>query len=272
MQQDPLPPPWVICKGDLIPFGISSWLCEDRQWPAQHTTFNFLLYIYLQDAKLCLLLAYVFESIEGSVFIFFKDILLDPTTETVGDSIISDAAMAFFGLVMAYSWLKIHKYNYRYLPHYFHRIEVSWLIYALEFLVLAAPTFFLFSFANEIGGIVPLMFILMIPWVAGWYLLFAYLNRNRIHWKKSVEEEGTKKRLLSSTVTFEAVKMDRRKAFWRFHLFTALFLVLYLSTYIYRYTHVFVMALFHNTAFLLILLIYWLANRNKYPKAGRMRV
>lgn len=253
MLTDPSSPPLELCDG--MPARISTWLCEDRQWPVIHSILPFILYLYIRDVKFALLLAYVFESLEALAQVFLQSVLLDSNGEIIGDMLISDILMALLGVTIGVVWVRIMGYKYQHLTPFYKGSEVTWVLYAIEFVSLTIPTYLLYSFPTSINGFVSIVYLMAIVWIPGFYLLFSMLNEGARHWFTRLDgNSGTYK------IFYSPVDKVNFPLYRRFHRITALCMFIYLCTFIYRYTSVFVMACIHNGVILFILSVYGLAS------------
>lgn len=247
------PPPLELCNS----FGpaIANWLCEDRLWPVVHTTYPFILYLYIRDFKFCFLLVYLFETVEAFFEVFGSTDLIEVGSEVTGDHLIGDPSMGFLGILIGMVWVRIFDYKYFNVTPFYWGSEWSWVYYAVQFIGLALPTALLYAFPNSIGGIVPIVYIFMIFWVPGFYWVFSILDQYNRHWTTYMRHSP------SDDYTIVYTPMDKPK--WThyrwFHGMTALLLALYLSSFVYRWTSVFVMAAIHNGVILIVTSIYGLA-------------
>lgn len=247
------PPPLLLCNG--LSDNIAAWVCEDRLWPVVHTIFPFILYLYIRDLKFSFLLVYLFETIEAFFEVFDSSVVLDQGTEKTGDHLIGDPGMGFLGILMGMIWVRIFDYKYYNMTPFYKGSEWSWLYFFIQFVTLAIPTGFLYIFPNAIGGIVPITYIFMIFWVPGFYWGFSVLDERNRHWgiKFRKGEDG------DYTITyFPRDKLDWAHYRW-FQGITGLFMFIYLCSFVYRYTSVFIMALIHNGVIIIVTSIYGLA-------------
>jgi hypothetical protein len=246
----PFLPPLSVCTTQDP--AIAKWLCEDSQWPAIHTFFNFLSYLYFKDFKLCFLAAYVFESLEAIIETFAHSSILAANIEVLGDSLFSDIIMAAFGIMIGYLWTRIFAYPYRLLVPAWYGIEWKWLLYVGQILFMAGATLLYLYLPEYISGIVSITYLTFIVWFPGLYLVYAWWNRKHQHWKMTHVASETPGVV---QITYKPVSKIKTKEYWRFHAWTAVLIFLYLASFTYRYTHVFLMALFHNTIVFIALLI-----------------
>lgn len=247
----PLLPPVIICKTQEL--AVSEWLCEDKHWPVIHTIYPLLVYLYLRDAKMTFLLAYIFESLEAVATVIIHTYFVEEPIEEIGDSLLSDIIMAMYGISIAYMWTVIYEYRYRMLAPMWEGIEWKWIFYIVQLLCLAAPTLVLFALPGYIDGLVAISYIAIIVWIPGVYYFFAWVNRNHMLWKKEKAITDSKE----VHISFMPVPRLKKRLYWGFHGWTSLFMFIYLASFIYRYTHVFLMAVLHNTFIVIVLFIYY---------------
>lgn len=254
---DVAPPPWVICSPEMA-FGISEWLCENKLWPVVHTLFNFMIHLYVRDFPTCLLLAYIWESLEAIPEVLSNSSLIDSSIESLGGSLISDMVIALIGNGMAAIWLRVWDYRYRPLVPFWGSPGLiwTWVHYAIQFFGMAIPTFILYMFPTSINGIVPMTYLMLMVWVPFFYVLFSAFNENKTHWEKHKAYAGDG---FMSTEYYPTAKIDKDR-YSSFHRATGLFILVFLGTFIYRYTSVFIMALFHDSLFIILCAIYGIAS------------
>lgn len=245
-------PPVFLCDGDAA--RVAVWLCENRLWPVVHTIFPFILYLYIRDFKFSLLLVYLFETLEALFEVFGSGDIIDVGKETTGDHLIGDPGMGFLGILIGMVWVRIFDYKYHNMTPFYKGSELAWFYYFIQFITLALPTSFLYAFPNAIHGIVPIVYVFMIVWIPGFYYGFSVLDERYRHWIKGFDKEGE-----TYLTTYRAMDKLKWAHYRRFHGFTTLLMVLYLGSFVYRWTSVFVMALIHNGVILIITSIYGLA-------------
>lgn len=246
-------PPLELCGS--FDAKISDWLCEDRLWPVMHTTYPFILYLYIRDFKFCFLLVYLFETLEGFFEVFGSTDLIEIGSEKTGDHLIGDPSMGFMGILIAMIWVRIFKYHYMNMTPFYWSSEWSWVYYALQFISLALPTGLLYSFPNSINGIVPIFYIFIIVWIPGFYWFFSVLDQYNRHWTTRMRHSDDD----NYTISYSPLERPSTSHYRWFHGMTSLLLVLYLSAFVYRWTSVYVMACIYNGTIIIITSIYGLA-------------
>lgn len=250
---NPSTPP-VPCFPNAVLYPSLSFLCENKYWPVIHSTMPFILYSYFQNAMVVALLMYAWESFEAIFEVFFNGVVIDQGTETLGDSVIGDIVMGLFGISIGYLTRLIFRYNHAKVPPMFEEHADLWFKYIFQIVVLAAPTGVLYQFSNYFaGGLISIMYLVLVVYVPTLFGLFAIWNRNDITWKTTTKiHPNTQIQTSRST-------HPRPEKFKWYHISISIGLLIYYCLFIYRWWSVFYMALVYNGLLVLLLSYFFFA-------------
>jgi hypothetical protein len=220
-----------------IPDRWSSWLCENRYWAVSHSSFPFLVYLYLLDWKWVLLLMYLFETLEAAISVIGGGGPLSGQAESLGDSLIGDIVMGSMGIIVGVLSTKVLKWRYAKIPDAILGYESLWLKYLFQLGVFSVPTAFIFLFdlygipQYFSDGTMSIIFLGWVVWTPSFFALFAWWNSEDYQWT-------------AGGLNSEKPPRGRYK---RTHMWLTFGLFFYLAAFIYRWAPVWVMAIIYGT-------------------------
>lgn len=256
--------------------GSWAFVCEVHYWPVVHIVMPFIFYFYLRDFTLNVALIFLFEYIEawlvtafGNYFIFIANITLGKVAgESLGDSYISDGSIGVLSTIAAIGYVKLLRFP-SFVPPRFLGYERLWFKYALQLLIFALPSVAIqIYFADGLFSIGFTILTLSFPLS---FIAFYYWNVNdprhiNVTKYQGLQDPNYKVKKIKEYTIVNPNPIEERN---RYIFMTYIFFI-FLASFTYRYSSVFIMATLHGAIFWSFPWIYLLAlkytNVPKYPK------
>lgn len=260
----PSAPPLLLCSTST-PERISEWACEDRMWPGIHSIVIFIVYYYIRQWYIVLLIAYLYETLEVSIAVGAND-LLSEEPESLGGVMISEPLMAVFGIIISELYSKLINFEYERIPRVWNGYQFTWIKIIVQVLIYFAATLLYWVPENYFAdGVYSAGYIYLNFHMPVFFYIFAIWNYKEPIWKYS--GEFIYNRVASTVYPFNVIKRDKkveerigefmeRDKYLQKHLYYSIFIFFYMLLYHFRWTHVFVMAVIYNSVIIVAILGY----------------
>lgn len=240
---------YAICNTDPN----LAFICETQRWPLVHILDPFLFCFYFRDGVFIFFLIWLWEYIEtligfsGSLGIFVTGLEENTQPETVGDSIISDGSMGTLGLLICLGMMRLLETPHL-MPNDFPGLTLHdflrWVKYFFQLLLFVVPTIWE-NYETSYGSV---GYYIQIFWIPVWLLTCNYWNyKDTLCFYHTVyfpKGDGTVGRSVQY-IPYPNQKAAHEK-YTRDTFTVAAFLFIFMLTFFYDYSSMFVMGMVHG--------------------------
>jgi len=251
-------PPLVI-RSNLNGF---EFLKEDALWPVAHVMNPFAVFMITRSWSLGLVVMLINEIIEALIRGTREqdDGFVQHIQEHPLDSLVGDLVAGLLGMLMAKCLLIRVKWDYYFFPWTWtwpQNKAQAWRKgkYALQLLLY--PSALHFSGIVIFQGLTSLGLILNFFWMPCILGLMYYFNRNDLVWTRAFIDPPTVTgtEITPTTIYFYKASFQQADVFaHKLYLQWLLFVTVFNASFVFRYTHTFIMMLVHSTLASLFLL------------------
>lgn len=232
----------------------SEFIRENYPWPFIHMTNLFILYYFYQSFWFCGFMILLNEMIEAFCSIFIHSTEL---VEDLRDALVSDSINGLIGILMAFLLLRAIKWKYVVFPTFSVKFNSQmvrqFFKYFLEFVFFGVSLILYRGYFDHYGiyslGAVftPILFVLFTCLAYNW-------NKDDKQWISTTNPIRDGNEL---TISFVKTTVNQTSIYKYYSVF-ATTIVIFLLSFTYRYTHVYIMALIHSFVIVCVLLgIIW---------------
>ena len=242
-------PPLDLCSNSLFLDPRFSFLCDNKAWPILHILSPFTIHYFFGFFWLSFASIFLNESVEALGTLFINKVQADILSETITDALVGDVINGFIGILLAYLLRRLIGYNFFFLSPTLYQLVIVLQISFQCLLLLGGGVVSLnFYFSN---GVFSIGQIIHPIWTVIWVLIVYQWNKKGPIWTKKNKENGVWTYKLYF-IRKQMTTADQLKV-WKFHIAYLVFSVLFILSFVFRYTNVYLMSVLHGAIFALII-------------------